>query len=397
MAKSISPMTVPQLDLRAQYASLREEVQAALERVCRDQRFILGSEGRALEQEIAAYCGVGQAVGCASGSDALLLSLVALGIEPGDEVITVPFTFFSTAGSVARLGARATFVDIEPRSFCLDPRQLDRHLQALSAGRRQRTRAIIAVHLYGQAADMQMINEVAARYEIPVIEDAAQALGAEVNGRRAGGLGWTGCFSFYPTKNLGAYGDAGLVTTDDPALAGQLRALRQHGCPREKYRHEVLGWNSRLDELQAAVLRVKLGYLDKWNQARRGCADHYDDLFAEAGLAASGEPYPHQANPVVTPYRAEGRRHVFHQYVIRAARRDELRPFLREQGVGTDVYYPLPLHLQECFRDWEGHPGDYPESERAAAEALALPMYPELTSEMQQYVVDQVAAFYSRS
>jgi dTDP-4-amino-4,6-dideoxygalactose transaminase len=397
MAKAIARMTVPQLDLRAQYASLREEIQAALERVCRDQRFILGSEGKALEQEIAAYCGVGHAVGCASGSDALLLSLEALGIGPGDEIITVPFTFFSTAASAARLGARAAFVDIEPRIFCLDPRHLDRHLQALSADRRKRTRAIIAVHLYGQVADMQAINETAARFGIPVIEDAAQALGAEAAGGRAGGLGRTGCFSFYPTKNLGAYGDAGLVTTDDPALAGQLRTLRQLGCPREKYWHEVLGWNSRLDELQAAVLRVKLRYLDKWNQARRACADRYDRLFAGADLAASGELYPNKEHPVVTPHRAEGRGHVFHQYVIRAARRDELRLFLREQGVGTDIYYPQPLHLQACFRDWGGRPGDFPESERAAGETLALPMYPELTAEMQQYVVDQVARLYGRS
>jgi dTDP-4-amino-4,6-dideoxygalactose transaminase len=331
MAKPTSRMSVPQLDLRAQYASLHEEIQAALGRVCRSQRFILGSEGEALERELAAYCGVGHAVGCASGSDALLLSLEALGVEPGDEVVTVPFTFFSTAGSVARLGARAVFVDIEPRAFCLDAMQLEKYLQALDGERRKRTRAAIAVHLYGQTADMQAINEVAARHGLAVIEDAAQALGAEVDGVRAGGLGRTGCFSFYPSKNLGAYGDAGLVTTGDPALASRVRALCQLGCSQEKYRHEVVGWNSRLDELQAAVLRVKLRYLDRWNEARRVCADCYDQLFTGAGLTAAGKTYPEEAHPVVTPYRAGGRGHVFHQYVIRAARRDELRRFLGEQ------------------------------------------------------------------
>jgi len=390
-------MTVPQLDLQAQYASLREEVQAALARVCESQRFILGPEGQALERELAGRCGVGHAIGCASGSDALLLSLVALGVEPGDEVITVPFSFFATAGSVARLGARAVFVDIEPASFCLDPQQLERHLQSLEAEQRRRTRAVIAVHLYGQAADMQAIIALADRYDLPVIEDAAQALGAEADGRQVGSLGRMGCFSFYPTKNLGAYGDAGLVTTDDPALADRLRALRQHGCTHEKYHHELLGWNSRLDELQAAVLRVKLRHLDEWNQARQACANRYDQLLVEAALAAVGNTYPEKDHPVVAPSHAEGRGHIFHQYVIRAARRGELQAYLRENGVGTEVYYPVPLHLQKCFQSWGGRPGDYPESERAAAEALALPLYPELTPEMQQYVVAQLAAFYGRA
>ncbi|MFQ5663079.1 MAG: DegT/DnrJ/EryC1/StrS family aminotransferase [Terriglobia bacterium] len=387
-------MLVPQVDLKAQYACLREEIQAALARVCESQRFILGPEGEALEREVADYCGVGHAVGCASGSDALLLSLVTLGVAPGDEVVTVPFTFFSTAGAVARLGARAAFVDIEPRTFNLAPARLEAHFKNLRGERRQRTRAIIPVHLYGQPAEMEAIEGIARRFELPIIEDTAQALGAEYHGRRAGSLGRTACFSFYPTKNLGAYGDAGLVTTEDATLADRLRALRQHGCTHEKYQHDVVGWNSRLDELQAAVLRVKFKRLEEWTAARQQCAARYDQLFLAAGLADRGKTYPAEPQPVVIPHRAEARRHVFHQYVIRARQRDALRRFLREAGVGTEVYYPVPLHLQGCFRFWGGRVGDCPEAERAAGEVLALPLYPELTPEMQQYVVGKVAEFY---
>lgn len=396
MPKAATRLSVPQLDLQAQYAALKEEIQAAMARVCESQRFILGPEGEALEHEVAAYSGVAHAVGCASGSDALLLSLVALGVQPGDEVVTVPLTFFGTAGAVARLGARAAFVDVAPRSFTMDPSSLEAHLKTLEPERRRRTRAIIPVHLYGQPAEMDTILEIASRAGLPVIEDAAQALGAEYHGRRVGGLGLTGCFSFYPSKNLGAFGDAGLVTTNDPVLADRLRSLRHHGCTHEKYHHDLVGWNSRLDELQAAVLRVKLKHLDEWTLARQQVADHYDRLFLLAGLAAADKIYPEEKYPIAVPRRTPDCRHAFHQYVIRARNRDALRRHLHEEGVGTEVYYPIPLHRQACFAVWGGRAGDYPEAERAAAEVLALPMYPELTQEMQQYVVAKVAEFYRR-
>jgi dTDP-4-amino-4,6-dideoxygalactose transaminase len=389
-------MQVPQFDLTAQYAELKDEVLAALERVCASQRFVLGPEGEALERELASYCQVPHAIGCASGSDALLLSLVALGAQAGDEVVTSPFTFFSTAGAVARLGAQATFVDIEPRSFTLDPARLETHLENLSGERRRRTRAVIAVHLFGHPAEMEAINEVAEKFELPVIEDAAQAIGADYRGHRVGSLGRTGCFSFYPTKNLAAIGDAGLVTTADGALADRLRALRQHGSTGETYHHDVVGWNSRLDELQAAVLRVKLKHLERWTEARRQCATHYDRFFLEAGLADAQKREPDETHPVVLPYRPGTVRHVFHQYVIRARNRDALRGFLRDVGVETQVYYPVPLHLQPCFQRWGGRAGDCPEAERAAGGVLALPMFPELTEEMQQYVVNKVAGFYRK-
>jgi dTDP-4-amino-4,6-dideoxygalactose transaminase len=389
-------MRIPQLDLQAQYAGLKGEIQAALARVCASQRFILGPEGEAMERELADYCRVPHAIGCASGSDALLLSLVTLNAGAGDEIVTVPFTFFSTAGAIARLGARASFVDIEPRSYTLNPKALKTHLESLPAQRRNRTRALIPVHLYGQTADMETINEIAAKFDLPVIEDAAQAIGAEFHGRRAGSIGRTGCFSFYPTKNLGAYGDAGMVTTSDAALADRLRAMSRHGCSHDKYHHDHVGWNARLDELQAAVLRVKFRHLEEWNRARIARADLYDQLFLEAGLADAKKTYPDEKHPVVIPYRAPGRRHVFHQYVIRARDRDGLRKFLAEEGVGTEVYYPLPLHLQSCFHGWGGREGELPEAERAAREVLALPLYPELTAEQQRYVPDRIAAFYRR-
>jgi dTDP-4-amino-4,6-dideoxygalactose transaminase len=396
MGKPATRMTVPQLDLKAQYAALKDDILAALARVCESQRFILGPEGDALERELADYCGAHVAVGCASGSDALLLSLVALGVQPGEEVVTVPFTFFSTAGAIARLGARAAFVDIDSKTYTLDPARLEDYLVGLDPERRRRTRAVIPVHLYGQPADMDAINELAKRFELPVIEDAAQALGADYRGRRAGTLGATACFSFYPTKNLGAYGDAGLVTTNDPALADRLRALRQLGCTHEKYSHDVVGWNSRLDEIQAAVLRVKFKRLEEWTRARRRAAEVYDRLFFTAELAAPGGVYPGEEHPVVVPHRAADRRHVFHQYVIRVRERDSLKAFLKEEGVGTEIYYPRPLHLQACFAGWGGRKGDCPESERAAGEVLALPIYPELRGEQQEYVVGKIAEFFQR-
>jgi len=387
-------MRVPRVDLQAEYASLREQVHAALERVCGTQRFILGPEGEALEEEIASYCGTKHAIGCASGSDALLLCLLAREVKPGEEVITTPFTFFASAGAVARLGARASFVDIDPRTFNLDPNALAHFLTTLPAARRQLLRAIIPVHLYGQPAEMREIAALAHLYELAVIEDAAQALGAEYAGRGVGSLGLAGCFSFYPTKNLGGYGDGGMITTDDATLATRLRALRQHGSLGQKYRHEYLGFNSRLDELQAVVLRVKFQYLEEWNEKRRECAQRYDRLFEESGLTESSKTYPDASHPVVIPHRKPQCRHVFNQYVIRAWARDSLKEFLAKEGVETEIYYPIPLHLQPCFRHWGYKAGDFLEAERAASEVLALPLYPGLTEEMQGYVVSKLREFY---
>jgi len=369
-------MKVPLLDLKAQYETLRDELLAAIERVMDSQQFVLGPDVGALEEEVAGYCQARHAIGCASGSDALLLALMALGIAAEDEVITSPYSFFATASSIARLGARPVFVDIEPRTFNLDPSKIE-------AAITPRTRAIMPVHLYGQCAEMEAINETAARHGLPVIEDAAQAIGAENLGRRAGTMGAIGCFSFYPTKNLGGAGDGGMLTTDDDALAEQLKILRVHGGER-RYYHSVVGINSRLDSLQAAVLRVKLQHLDRWSDARRRNAALYNDLLTDAGLA----------EVIGLPYVGEGARHIFNQYVIRIhAKRDALKAHLQQQGVGTDIYYPVPLHLQECFR-YLGHAeGDFPFAEQSAGETLALPIYPELTVEQQQYVVDSIRHF----
>ncbi len=388
---------IPQLDLQAQYTALKPEIEAALARVLESQRFILGPEGEALERELADYCAVPQAIGCASGSDALLLALVTLGVTHEHDVLTVPFTFFATAGAVARLGARAVFVDIEPRTFNMDPEKLRAHLRKLDRAARKRCRALIPVHLFGQPADMDAITEIAREFELPVIEDAAQAIGADFQGKRVGSLGRVACFSFYPTKNLGAFGDAGLLTTTDASLSGRLRAMSRHGCTHDKYHHDHVGWNARLDELQAAVLRVKFRHLEDWNRARIAVADRYDQLFVDAGLSDPKKTYPDEKHPVVIPCRAANRRHVFHQYVIRATNRDVLKKFLAEEGVGTEVYYPLPLHLQSCFQAWGGRESDFPEAERAAREVLALPIYPELTPDQQSYVADRLTAFYRRT
>jgi dTDP-4-amino-4,6-dideoxygalactose transaminase len=288
------------------------------------------------------------------------------------------------------------FVDIEPRTFNMDPEKLRARLKKLDSAGRKCTRALIPVHLYGQPADMDAINSIATEFNLPVVEDAAQAIGAELQGKRAGSLGRIGCFSFYPTKNLGAYGDAGALTTADAALADRLRAMSRLGCTHDKYHHDHVGWNARLDELQAAVLRVKFRHLEEWNQARIARAGRYDELFLGAGLSDPQKTCPDEKHPVVIPFRAPERRHVFHQYVIRAKDRDALKKFLAEEGVGTEVYYPLPLHLQSCFHGWGGRAGEFPEAERAAREVLALPLYPELTAEQQRYVPDRLAAFYRR-
>jgi dTDP-4-amino-4,6-dideoxygalactose transaminase len=385
---------VPLLDLKAQYAQFRAEVLGAIESVCASQHFILGENVRAFEAQVAEYCGAAHAVGVSSGTDALLLALMALGIGAGDEVITSPFTFFATAGTIARTGARPAFCDIDPSTFNLSTSAVQRFIDescVASAGelvRRTtggRVRALMPVHLYGQAADMEALTALARRYDLAIIEDAAQAIGTETaDGKRVGALGDIGCFSFFPSKNLGAFGDAGLCTTEDAALAERMRVLRVHGG-QPKYFHALIGGNFRIDELQAAVLRVKLKYLDGWTEGRQRNAAFYDEAFAAAPLAGR----------VAAPKRVARGRHIYNQYVVRVERRDALRAFLTERHIGTEIYYPVPLHLQECFA-YLGHAsGDFPHSERAAAETLALPIYPELSREQLDAVVATIAEFYA--
>ena len=369
-------MRVPLLDLQAQYGSIKDELNEAVRRVMDSQQFVLGPDVKALEEEVAAYTGSRHAVGCASGSDALLLALMALDVGAGDEVVTTPYSFFATAAAVTRLGARPVFVDIEPGTYNIDAGKIE-------AAVTERTRAVLPVHLYGQCAEMDAVLEVCGRHGLPVVEDAAQAIGAQDRGRQAGAMGDIGCFSFYPSKNLGGAGDGGMLTTDADATAERLRALRVHGSP-VKYYHTMIGINSRLDSLQAAVLRVKLPHLDAWSDARGRNAARYDRLFEEAGLAGR----------VRLPQVRADARHIFNQYVVRVGpERDALAAHLRRQDIGTDVYYPVPLHLQECFRYLGYTEGDFPESERAARETLALPIYPELTGEQQEYVVAAIAEF----
>ena len=369
-------MNVPLLDLQAQYVSLRDGLHQAIERVMVSQRFVLGDEVRELENSIAGYCQTKHAIACASGSDALLLALMALDIKTGDEVITTPFSFFATAAAITRLGATPVFVDIDPRTYNLDT---SRVADAITP----RTKVIMPVHLYGQCAQMDPLLELVEGDGIAVVEDAAQAIGAIDNGRRAGSLGMVGCFSFYPTKNLGGAGDGGIVTTNDDEIAQRLRRLRTHGGVTE-YEHSEVGINSRLDELQAAVLRVKLPCLDQWSEERGRKAALYTQLLNETDFSF----------PLVTPHVRSDGRHIFHQYVIRVpGNRDALMEHLRSAGVGTKVYYPIPLHLQECFTYLGYKEGDFRESEAAARETLALPVYPELTDEQQAYVVDAIARF----
>lgn len=366
---------VPLLDLKAQYAAIREEVCAAMDRVVESQHFIMGPEVKALEEEVAAYSQCRYGIGVSSGTDALLVSLMAIGIQPGDEVITTPYTFFATAGSVARLGARPVFVDIDPRTYNIDPALIEGAVT-------ERTRAIMPVHLFGQMADMAPIMEIARRHDLYVIEDAAQAIGAEYKGRRAGSIGHLGCFSFFPSKNLGAFGDGGMVVTNDPELAKRVDLLRKHGAE-PKYHHKLIGGNFRLDALQAAVLRVKLRHLDGWTAARQRNAALYRELFAATGA------------PVELPYAAGHGRHIYNQFVIRSRRRDELMAHLRERQIGTEVYYPVPMHLQECFAHVDLARVKAPESETAARETVALPIYPELSEEMIMVVTDAVRGFQS--
>jgi dTDP-4-amino-4,6-dideoxygalactose transaminase len=369
-------MNVPLLDLKAQYKSIKPEVMKAIEAVCDEQGFILGPRVVELERAIAKYVGSAHAVGCASGTDAIVLSLMAAGVGHGDEVITVPFTFFATAGSISRLGARPVFVDIKADSFNMDPAKIEAKITP-------RTKAIMPVHLFGQCAEMEAIGEIARRRKIPVIEDAAQAIGASRNGTHAGAWGAMGCFSFFPSKNLGGFGDGGMVTTDDQALQESLASLRVHGS-RVKYVHDQIGFNSRLDALQAAVLRIKLDHLDAWAEGRRRNAARYERLFKELNLAGR------VTLPVTTP----GNLHVFNQFTIRAGKRDDLRQHLREAGIGTEVYYPIPMHLQNCYKELNFRKGDFPVSERASEEVLSLPIYAELTEDQQACVVQTIAAFY---
>jgi dTDP-4-amino-4,6-dideoxygalactose transaminase len=370
-------MRVPLLDLKEQNDLLRPQIEEALGRVLDTNGFILGTEVAALEAELAAYCGVKYAIGCASGSDAILLALMALDVGPGDEVITTPYSFFATVSSITRLGARPVFVDVEPDTYNIDAAQIEQKITAA-------TKAIEPVHLYGQAADMAAINEIAARHGIPVVEDAAQAIGAEEDGVRVGGIGAIGCFSFYPSKNLGGMGDGGFLTTNDEALAKKLMALRVHGSE-ERYYHKYVGLNSRLDGFQGAVLRVKLPHLDDWTARRRENAARYTSLFRSAGIDGH----------INLPAERAGAKHIYNQYVITVpGRRDELRAFLTGKGVGTDIYYPVPLHMQECFAYLGYKEGEFPVAERAAKETLALPIFPELLEEQQAFVVDSIAEFF---
>jgi dTDP-4-amino-4,6-dideoxygalactose transaminase len=374
------------LNLGRQYAQIREEVLATIERVCASQHFILGEEVAAFEREIAAYVGTAEAVGCASGTDALWLALLAVGVQPGDSVITTAFSFFASAGAIVRAGGHPLLLDVDPHTLNLDPAQVEAHLRA---GKSTRLRALLSVHLYGQCADMDKFQGLADEFQLAIVEDAAQAIGASWRERRAGSIGAAAAFSFYPTKNLSAYGEAGLVTTNNPEFAAHMRRLRTHGSPR-RYLHEELGWNCRLDAIQAAVLRVKLPYLEKWNQQRRERAATYDRLLTQSGLASGAASDP--VRPLgISPHA----HHIYHQYVVRARRRDELRQFLADRNIGSEVYYPIPIHLQPVFAYLGYREGDLPESERAAREVLALPMFPELTNDEQQWVVESIAEFYS--
>jgi dTDP-4-amino-4,6-dideoxygalactose transaminase len=361
--------SVPLLDLKAQYATIRDEIRSALDAVLESQRFILGPEVEAFESEIAAYSQARYAVGVSSGTDALLIALMAIDLQPGDEVITTPYSFFATAGSIARLGGRPVFVDIDEATFNIEP-------AAIEAKITSRTKAIIPVHLFGLMADMDAISSIARRHKLVVIEDAAQAIGSERNGKRAGSAGHMGCFSFYPSKNLGGFGDGGMVTTGDAALNDRLRLLRMHGF-RKTYHNEVLGGNFRLDEIQAAVLRVKLKYLYAWTEARRINATRYRD-------ALNG------CRSIELPDDIADVRHIYNQFVIRTDRRDQLIAFLHERGIGNEVYYPVPLHLQECFKNLGYKAGDFPVSEAASQRSLALPIYPELTPRMIQTVANAI-------
>ena len=364
-------MQVPLLDLKAQYATIKDEIKAAIDEVLESQYFILGPKVQKFEEEIAEYCNVQHAVGVASGSDALLLALMAIDVGYGDEVITTPYTFFATAGAISRLGAKPVFVDIDPKTYNINPELIYEKIT-------DKTKAIIPVHLYGQCADMDPILEIGKKYNLCIIEDAAQAIGAEYKGKKAGSMGDMGCLSFFPSKNLGGYGDGGMVITNNAELAEKIRVLRVHGA-KPKYYHSLIGLNSRLDALQAAVLSVKLKYLDGWSKARIKNAENYNQLLKDTN--------------VITPYTEPYNYHIYNQYIIRVGKRNELQTFLKERNIGTEIYYPVSLHLQRCYADLGLKEGDFPESEKAAQKTLALPIYSELTKEQQTVVIAAIREF----
>ena len=366
-------MRVPLLDLQAQYATIRDEIRPVVERVIESQQFILGPEVEAFEQEVAAYCGAKYAIGVSSGTDALLIALMAAGIGKGDEVITTPYSFIATATSISRVGAIPVFIDIDPKTYTIDPKAIADEIT-------DATKAIMPVHLFGQCAEMKPILDLAKQQNLLVIEDAAQAIGAGQNGVKSGTMGAFGCFSFFPSKNLGGFGDGGLVTTNDEAFAQRVKELRQHGG-KDKYRNTMIGINGRLDALQAAVLRVKLTHLDAWSAARREHAEYYTQAFQGMKEAQ-------------TPITAPGNTHIYNQYVLRVERRDELQAHLNAHQIGNAIYYPIPIHLQECYDILGYQETDFPAAEQAAAETIALPVYPELTRAQQDYVIETIRAFY---
>ncbi|MGN7175941.1 transcriptional regulator [Paenibacillus sp. FSL R5-0490] len=370
-------MKVPMLDLSEQYQGLKSEVLEVLDEVMSSSRFILGDNVKKLEADVAKYSNVNHGIGCGNGSDAIHIALQALEVGPGDEVITTAFTFFATGGAIARAGATPVYVDIDPVTFNIDPSKIE-------AAITEKTKAIIPVHLYGQMADMESIAKIAEKHNLAIVEDAAQAIGSKHNGKSVGELGTAATYSFFPTKNLGAYGDGGMIVTDNDDVAEKCRVIRVHGS-KPKYYHHVLGYNSRLDELQAAVLNVKFPHLDTWSEMRRKNADTYTSLLKEK-----------VGDHVVTPVEKEGNYHVFHQYTLRVENRDELQKYLQEQGVSTMIYYPLPLHVQPVFQELGYKEGDLPITEKAAKEALSLPMFPELKREQQEYVVEKIAEFYGK-
>ena len=377
-------MGVPLLDLKAHHEPLYREIMASLEQTFQSNAFILGPAVEKLEERIATYCQAMYGIGVTSGTDALLLALMALGVEAGDEVITTPYSFFATAGVVARLGAKPVLVDIDATTFNIDPSRIEATITS-------KTKAIIPVHLYGQCADMAPIMELARRYNLSVIEDAAQAIGAEYrDGRRACSMGTVGCLSFFPSKNLGCLGDGGMAVTNDPGLAERMKILRVHGS-QPKYYHKLIGGNFRLDTIQASVLNVKLNYLDGWTKRRQENANRYQSLFRQSGLLQKGRVRLPEAI-----YRSSGvtHYHIYNQFVLRVDRRNDLIVHLKAKGIGSEIYYPVPFHLQECFRYLGYQEGDFPESERAANETIAIPIYPELTTSQQAEVVQAIASFY---
>ncbi|MBD3413396.1 MAG: transcriptional regulator [Candidatus Aminicenantes bacterium] len=377
-------MKIPMLDLKAQYTCIKPKIDKAVEDVFESQYFILGPKVEELEAKIAHYSEASHAVGVSSGTDALLICLMALDIEPDDEVITTPFSFFSTAGVISRLNAIPKFVDIDPVTYNLEPKKLKSAIT-------RRTKAVIPVHLFGQCVDMDPILELSSQHQLPVIEDAAQSIGAQYKNRKAGSMGDLGIFSFFPSKNLGGAGDGGMVTTQNPSLYEKLKILRVHGS-QQKYYHKMVGGNFRLDALQAAVLLVKLQYLDSWSEKRCQNASHYNQLFERSGLIKKG-----LVKTPKTVYKDSGdpNHHIFNQYTIRAQSRDKLRAHLQDQGISTAIYYPVPFHLQECYQDLGYLKGDFPEAEKASQEVLSLPVFPELTCDQQEYIVDKIKEFYS--